>query len=76
MNKINHQNPKATARIPPWLWSFDDVFDYKELEKWEEKVLRMIGKAEEVKGVKVEKVEYVCEVKIDGLKIIYERNKK
>ena len=26
MNKINHQNPKATARIPPWLWSFDDVF--------------------------------------------------
>ena len=26
MNKINHHNPKATAKIPPWLLSFDDVF--------------------------------------------------
>ena len=25
MNKINHHNPKATAKIPPWLLSFDDA---------------------------------------------------
>jgi DNA ligase (NAD+) len=48
-------------------WSFDDVFDFTELKKWEEKILRMINKKPELKK---EKIDYVCEVKIDGLKII------
>jgi DNA ligase (NAD+) len=64
-------------------WSFDDVFDYEELKKWEEKVKRMIEKiktspqsspfqGEEEKRERGGgfEIEYVCEVKIDGLKIV------
>lgn len=47
-------------------WSFDDVFDREELGKWDEKVRNFIVKA----GLEKEKVEYCCELKIDGLKII------
>ncbi len=46
-------------------WSFDDLFDFEELKKWKEKVIRMMVK----KGFK-EKPKYCCEIKIDGLKII------
>ncbi|MFC1645007.1 NAD-dependent DNA ligase LigA [Patescibacteria group bacterium] len=54
-------------------WSFSDVFDFEELEKWEEKIDRMVLK----KTGKKEKLEYCCEMKIDGLKIIltYEKGK-
>jgi DNA ligase (NAD+) len=48
-------------------WSFDDVFDFAELKKWEEKIKRMIEKEP---GLREEKLEYCCELKIDGLKII------
>lgn len=48
-------------------WSFDDVFDFTELKRWDEKVRRMIEKEGSLKN---EKVEYCCELKIDGLKII------
>jgi len=48
-------------------WSFDDVFDFTELKKWEEKVKRMIEKEPSLKG---EKLDYCCELKIDGLKVI------
>lgn len=47
-------------------WSFDDVFDFEELKKWDEKVKNFIQKA----YLKNEKLEYICELKIDGLKII------
>ncbi len=47
-------------------WSFDDVFDLTELKKWDEKVRNFIDKA----GVADEPLEYCCELKIDGLKII------
>jgi len=46
-------------------WSLDDAFDFGELQKWEEKIIRMLEK----KGIK-EKLEYSAEIKIDGLKII------
>ncbi len=48
-------------------WSFDDCFSQDELKKWDEKVRRMIEKEP---SLKKEKVEYCCELKIDGLKII------
>ncbi len=56
-------------------WSFDDVFSFEELQKWEEKVKRMVEKLEENEGGQggkggLGKLEYVCEIKIDGLKII------
>jgi DNA ligase (NAD+) len=47
-------------------WSFDDVFDLAELRKWEEKVRNFMVKAD----VGNEKLEYCCELKIDGLKTI------
>jgi DNA ligase (NAD+) len=48
-------------------WSFDDCFNFDDLKKWDEKVRRMISKEPVLKD---EKVEYCCELKIDGLKII------
>jgi len=59
-------------------WSFDDVFTFPELQKWEEKVVRMIEKLDVVedgprprgRGRSSTLIEYVCEIKIDGLKII------
>jgi DNA ligase (NAD+) len=48
-------------------WSFDDVFSFEELKKWEEKTKRLIEKNESIKD---ESLEYCCEIKIDGLKII------
>ncbi len=47
-------------------WSFDDVFDPAELKKWEEKVRNFMEKG----GIAGEKLEYCCELKIDGLKTI------
>lgn len=48
-------------------WSFNDAFSFEEMKKWEEKIQRMIEKDS---GLKNEKVEFCCEMKIDGLKII------
>lgn len=56
-NKVQHTSPQ---------WSFDDIFDFDELIKWEEKVKNFMKKA----GIEDEKLEYCCELKIDGLKII------
>ena len=50
-------------------WSYDNIFDYQDLIAWEEKVKRFISKEE---GLENEKLEYVAELKIDGLKIIVE----
>jgi DNA ligase (NAD+) len=51
-------------------WSFDDVFDFEELEAWEEKIKRMIEKELKASEAKNYKLDYCCELKIDGLKII------
>jgi DNA ligase (NAD+) len=62
--KVKHAVPQ---------WSFDDVFDLAELKKWEEKIRNFMRKA----GIENERVEYVAELKIDGLKVIntYEKGK-
>ncbi len=54
-------------------WSYDDAFNFEELKKWEERVKNLIKK----EGLQNEKIEYCCELKIDGLKIIltYENGK-
>jgi DNA ligase (NAD+) len=57
-NKVQHEVRQ---------WSFDDVFDFAELQKWEEKIKRMIEKEPTLKN---EKLEYCLELKIDGLKVI------
>ncbi len=48
-------------------WSFDDCFSFDELKKWVDKVRRMVNKDTSLQN---EKIEYCCELKIDGLKII------
>ena len=55
--KVRHANQQ---------WSFDDIFDYEGLVAWNTKVKRMIEKSE----AKNEVLEYCCEMKIDGLKMI------
>lgn len=47
-------------------WSFDDAFTFEDLIKWDKKTRNFIEKA----GLQNEKIEYCCELKIDGLKII------
>ncbi len=57
-------------------WSFDDVFDFEELKAWDEKTRRLLGKYEKENSLLTTHyslqtpLEYVCELKIDGLKII------
>jgi DNA ligase (NAD+) len=62
-------------------WSFDDVFNFEELKAWEEKILRLIDKKQNTtdnkqnqdskfQNLKSARVEYCCELKIDGLKMI------
>ena len=46
-------------------WSYDDIFDFAELTAWDARVRRMLDKMD----IR-ETAEYVCELKIDGLKII------
>ncbi|MCW1888558.1 MAG: NAD-dependent DNA ligase LigA [Candidatus Moranbacteria bacterium] len=46
-------------------WSFDDIFNQEELGLWCEKIERMLRK----EGIS-DKPTFVCELKIDGLKVI------
>ncbi|MDH5442210.1 MAG: NAD-dependent DNA ligase LigA [Candidatus Nomurabacteria bacterium] len=48
-------------------WSYDNIFDFEGLQKWQEKIARMIAKDE---SLAEEKLDYICELKIDGLKLV------
>ncbi len=52
-------------------WSFDNVFTDAELIAWEERLMRVLEK----EGLVKEKVSYVSEHKIDGLKVVLEYEK-
>ncbi|MDD3498601.1 MAG: NAD-dependent DNA ligase LigA [Candidatus Moranbacteria bacterium] len=75
--KVRHRNRQ---------WSFDDVFDFEGLKKWEEKTLRLWRKRQATSDKREKSLshvpgnlslEYCCELKIDGLKIVltYEKGK-
>ncbi len=49
-------------------WSFDNVFSDDELREWEARLFRVLEK----EGSTAKKVSYVCEHKIDGLKVVLE----
>lgn len=53
-------------------WSFDDVFDHTELVSWDKKVKKLLEKVSSHQSsiINHQSVEYVCELKIDGLKMI------
>lgn len=48
-------------------WSFDNIFNLEELKKWDERVRKLINKNTSLAR---ESIEYVVELKIDGLKIV------
>ncbi len=64
-NKITHQVPQ---------WSFNDAFDEEDMADWMERNLKMLEKE---LGTRPKDVEYVCELKIDGLHMVltYENGK-
>lgn len=57
---------KVTHRVRQW--SFDNIFDYEELQDWSARLERLLVEAD--RGGEI--VSYVCEHKIDGLKLILE----
>lgn len=63
---------KATHHFPQW--SFENVFDFDSLKKWEEKIKRFIEKHSPEALIKTP-LEYIVELKIDGLKIILDYEK-
>src|SRR3989339_1045235 len=56
---------KVTHQVPQW--SFNDAFDEKEMGEWLERVENFLEK--EI-GQRPTDLEYVCELKIDGLHIV------
>ncbi|MGB0925360.1 MAG: DNA ligase LigA-related protein, partial [Minisyncoccia bacterium] len=48
-------------------WSFDNIFDWKGLQDWEKKIKRFIEKDSVLEH---EILDYIVELKIDGLKVI------
>lgn len=53
-------------------WSFDDVFDIEELVEWNEKTSRLLQKSiiSDIRYPISSTIEYCCELKIDGLKVV------
>jgi len=60
---------KVTHKVRQW--SFDNVFTQEELLEWDTRLRRLISEADRT----VDKLEYVAEHKIDGLKLIIEYEK-
>ncbi|MBT4120786.1 MAG: NAD-dependent DNA ligase LigA [Candidatus Magasanikbacteria bacterium] len=56
--KIEHTVPQ---------WSFNDAFNIDDIENWEERILKVLEKE---LGHRPKDLDYVCELKIDGLHIV------
>ena len=63
--KILEGFKKSEHHFPQW--SFDNVFDFDSLKKWEEKIIKFIEKESSLQS---EDLNYIVELKIDGLKVI------
>ena len=63
---------KVIHTIPQW--SFNDAFDEQDIRDWEERILKILEKE---LGERPKDLDYVCELKIDGLHIVltYEKGK-
>lgn len=64
--KILEGFSKTIHEVPQW--SYDNVFGFDELTRWDERNRKILEKAENGKARAV--WNYACELKIDGLKII------
>ncbi len=56
---------KVVHAVPQW--SFNDAFNEEDIRDWEERILKMLEKS---LGSRPKDLNYVCELKIDGLHII------
>ncbi|MSU75779.1 MAG: NAD-dependent DNA ligase LigA [Candidatus Magasanikbacteria bacterium] len=56
---------KVTHQVTQW--SFNDAFSEEDIKDWEERILKMLEKS---LGKRPADLNYVCELKIDGLHII------
>ncbi len=56
--KVVHQVPQ---------WSFNDAFEEKDIEDWEERIMKILEKE---LGGRPKDLNYVCELKIDGLHMV------
>ncbi len=56
---------KVTHQVPQW--SFNDAFSEEDIFDWEERILKILEKE---LGTRPTDLEYVCELKIDGLHMV------
>ncbi len=56
---------KVIHRVPQW--SFDDAFTREDMEVWEERNMKILAKT---LGYRPKDLNYVCELKIDGLHMV------
>jgi DNA ligase (NAD+) len=57
---------EKTEHIVPQ-WSYDNIFSFEDLKKWEEKIQRFVAKDS---ALNLDDLSYVVELKIDGLKLV------
>ncbi len=51
-------------------WSFNDAFGEQDIRDFDARVKRMLKVPSAAEGLGVKEVEYICELKIDGLKVV------
>lgn len=56
---------KVEHKVPQW--SFNDAFDRKDMENWEERIMKILEKQ---LGKRPVDLSYTCELKIDGLHMV------
>ena len=68
---------KVVHKVPQW--SLGDAFTEEDVRNFDERVKRALAKEKEAKGSQLvgeaSKLEYVCELKIDGLKVVFHYEK-
>lgn len=60
-NKVKHELAQ---------WSYEKVFNYEELKNWEDRNIKILNKIPKYSVLKKEDLEYIAELKIDGLKLV------
>ncbi len=63
--KPSEKFEKVTHTVPQW--SFNDAFDEQDILDWEERILKILEKE---LGSRPADLDYVCELKIDGLHMV------
>lgn len=63
--KPSEKFEKTTHAVPQW--SFNDAFDEKDMADWQERILKILEKE---LGSRPADLDYVCELKIDGLHMV------